>query len=334
MERQVIRLNVFSIAVAIGFFAISQSARCQAYSNFTFSPNPLTKIAGKEKLWTAREQNILRKQMDKAISEYPGLIERCNGINFLRVDQIDHSNFVAGGTLPGCICISDQFFKNTDSQQYRTVIHELVHLADYGFIVSDSKAWLRLSKKLRSAENLWLEPSLQEKLAQKFSNLASEKSPKTVDSEFYNAISAQLLQKNPEVKLFTEYCINGALQKINKRFELAISLFEKAECLIPTSPTPNVNMTYCYLSQKKYFDAFEQSKKAFFKFKKIETPVYEPRYINLLLTQARILLIARKPLHAQAAAELVLSYKPPKNIADQAIEIIARSKHISTNKPN
>jgi hypothetical protein len=316
------RQLTFIVALSIFFPVFLQEAECQSLSRFSFASNAVSQRVGKQKLWTTIERQIVARHLEKANSEYPGLIERCGEFSVLRLDRIDHTSFVAGGTLPGYICIADKFFENSRTQQYRTMLHELVHLADYGFIVSDSDSWQKLSKQFRSAEDPWLEPSLQEKLAQRFSIIATEKSQKSLDKVFAKTISPLLLNKDSTVQLFTECCISGAAERINKHYERAIEQFEQAERLIPTSPTPNVNLTYCYMSKKKYPEAYVESKKAFEKFKKLRTPVYEPRYINLLLTQAKLLCAFKNYRHAEAAAKLILSYSPPKDIANQAKRII------------
>lgn len=224
--------------------------------------------------WKDKEKEQIIYELETVISAYPGLVLNASSgqsINLFRIKKLDsklssrkRSNCLATAYPKSkSISISDLYFpnkkKNSNSGLYRTLIHELVHLADCGNRYSYSKVWIKAAyPKIREAKFFWRlrlkskihkiaktnnlpstysTKNLRECLAECASTYLAEGYPDTkIAKVFKKKIEPKLLQPTQEECLWSINFIKGqkALQKGN--LKLAKNQILKAMKINPSVP--------------------------------------------------------------------------------------------------
>lgn len=297
---------------------------------------------GQDKLllpWKRDEREIVRSIFVAVQRKFPGLVKRaaasqssriCRVASLPTASSIGAPYVSSAQTCCDAILISNDFFALSRSKQMESVIHELVHGADFGCQISYSKKFVQFANpiisRLRLAAclsgspaqfqqflekhadwpSLYAAENLPEALAECF---VSTTIPRSFDGSMnFSKYSNRLLRdNNVDISFLQHYKAGRRFLEIGDYEQSQMSLLEAAR-LDPAAAMPHVYLTRCSIEKKNYKAALQHSERALRNFHSADVPSTESNKKFLLNLRAKAFIACNRINDALLTLDDILSH--------------------------
>ncbi|HEY9677852.1 MAG TPA: tetratricopeptide repeat protein [Drouetiella sp.] len=293
--------------------------------------------------WTPEEKSIVKDVLFGIYKKYPWLVKNVCGkrkLGFVRlsIDAKKPARNSLANMMIGTIGIRDTFFKSPYNRH--TLVHELVHAADFGSCVAYSPRWIKsvepLIEQIRMREQFldtdaywvynrflnrtrtWVSiygaKNLVEALAEYVSFEIENKRGREMTEP-----QASLLRriKNPtETETqFRDIVIEGTILYIEKNYQEASEKLEEAYKLEPQNLLVMSQLAACYDRLKRRNEATNMVELALYVIETNGVPTDETEVLDILTHKAYDLMIARKWGEAKVVLDKILQKRPTNTYA-------------------